>query len=364
MKNDAINEPVLEDVSADDAAGEMETGESTEVVEKPAETREPTDREKRLSEIARQNAERDGYLAPEKEPEAQADPEAQEEQETRSEEAQSNPFEELGYYRKDDGKLYAKMKINGQEREVPADQIKAYLQKDLAGDYKLQQAAQREQQLQEMERRLRDRESQLQQSMSKQQPPKLGAEESRQQAKTVLQKIYDGEDDAAEALTEFLRSTNSVDAEQLLAQAEQRAMTALEQREVEKQRKVWQKSVDEGNQWLASEHADIYADQRLFDLVNGETARLVEAQQRGDPELANLTPRQIIERAAVDVRAWMDGSKEKPKGPTQEARAERKANLKPIPRGMSRQPTREAPKPAIDTSPAAVVERMRRARAV
>lgn len=380
MKDDAINEQprAAEDVSADehDAAGDIHNQEPPK--------REMTEREKRLAEIARQHNEAHGYdygdeaeeeAPPAEDGEPEADTEqdldeqdADEEQEPdEAAKAAQDPLEELGYYRKADGKLYTTMKINGEEREVPADQVKAYLQKDLAGDFKLQQAAERERRLQEAEQKFREREQQFQQSLSKQQPPtQLGAEESRQQAKAVLKRIWDGDDDAAaEALADFIQQNSArMDPDQLLSEAENRAMSALDRREAEKQQKAWNESVEEGNRWLASEHSDIYADQRLFDLVNGETARLVEAQQNGDPDLANLTPRQIIERAAQDVQGWMDGRKsDKPQETTKESRAERKANLKPIPRSQSKRPTHQQPK-EVDTSPAAVIARMREARSV
>ena len=365
QSNDAIQEPRLDDVSADDqqdAAGDHQTQETA---------REPSERETRLAEIARQHAEMNGYGDEEEDTlkaGTEQDPAEQDaggEQDPADDSADNDPLKALGYYRKDDGQLYTRMKINGTEREVPAAQITAYIQKDLAGDQKLQQAAERERRLQDIERQLKEREQQFQQSLSTQQPPTtLGAEESRQQAKQVLQKIWDGDDDAAaEALAAFIQQNNAgVDADQLLTQAEQRVMTAMERREAEKQQQVWQQSVEEGNRWLASQHPKIYKDERLFDLVNSETARLVESQKVGDPELANLTPKQIIERAARDVQAWMDGSEGNPEQ-TQDGRAERKANLKPMPRGMSKRPTPQA-KQEVDMSPAAVVARMRQARGV
>ncbi|WP_299312325.1 hypothetical protein [uncultured Halomonas sp.] len=367
--DDAITEHELNDVSAD----EQQTAGDTPPEERAGEPREMTERERRMAELVKERYEHEGI---DYEPASEGETE-EGEQDTAGQDASGDdsqddepaardPLEELGYYRKPDGKLYTTMKINGEEREVSAEQVKTYLQKDLAGDYKLQQAAERERQLQEIERQLRQRDEQLQQSLSRQnQPPAKGAEEIRQQAKAVLQKVWDGDDDAAaDALAEFIRgNSQAMDTDQLLTQAEQRAMTAMERREAEKQQRAWQQSVEEGNRWLASQQPEIYRDSRLFDLVNGETERLVQAQQNGDPELANLTPREIIERAALDVRGWMDGRQDKPEGKQENGRAERKAGLKPMPRGLAKQPTRQQ-KQEVDNSPAAVVARMRQARAV
>ena len=90
---------------------------------------------------------------------------------------------------------------------------------------------------------------------------------------------------------------------------------------------------------------------------------MVLAQQAGDPEYANLSPKDIIERAASDVQAWMDGRNEKPKGTAKKDRQQRKDGLKPMPRGLSKQPSQKREQ-EVDTSPAAVIARMRESRAV
>lgn len=383
-KDDAI---VNDDVSAEDqaAAGENETSQATE--EKP---RELTAREKALSEIARQNEEGYGLTREEEEeaeqegekrddgeeheegaPEAKAEGESEEGNESDQPSAAQDPLQELGYYRKDDGKLYTKMKINGEEREVPADQIKAYLQKDIAGDHKLQQAAERERRLQHMEELVRNRESQIQQSLS-QRPSQVDAEEAKKQAKAVLERIWDGDEDAAaEALAGYLQrgAQPGYDPEQLLAAAEQRTLSRIEQREREKTQEQWERAVDEGNRALMQDHPDIYEDQRLFDMVNGETARMVEAQQAGDPQYTNMTPDQMIATAASSVQEWMDsqgagtGKGGGKKTADNQSRQQRKDNLKPIPNRLAKKPTPKQDK-EVDTSPAAVVERMRKNRAV
>lgn len=356
--DDAI---VNDDVSAEDAAGDP--------IEQPEPNagREPTERELRLAEIARQYNESNGYPAEESEETDEQDlagQEAGEKAGPEQEQAEQDPYEELGYYRNASGELVTKMKINGEEREVKADQVKAYLQKDIAGDYKLQQASERERQLQEREQRIQQQESQAQQSLSKQ-PSKMDAEESRQQAKAVLARIWDGDDEAAaDALADYIqRNSATVDHDQLLQEAESRAMSAIEQREAQQQQQAWQASTQEGIESLRKSHADIFEDPRLFNLVDSETARMVEAQKLGDPEYSNLTPKDIIARAANEVQGWMDGRKEPPKATADNSREARKASLKPMPRAMSKQPAQKKSQ-EVDTSPAAVVERMRQARAV
>lgn len=365
MKDDAIDDQLDQDVSAD----EQQTAGDTPPEERAGEPREMTERERRMAELVKERYEHEGI---DYEPASEGEPEEGEQDAATQDEGGDDPAEEaaetddlqaLGYYRKPDGKLYTTVKVNGEEREVLADQVKAYLQKDLAGDWKLQQAADRERRLQEMERQLKEREAQIQQSLSKQPPSGMDADSARQQAKAVLQKIWDGDDDAAaEALTEFLQKTSAgQNPDELLREAERRAMTAMERREAERQQQEWQSSVAEGNRWLQTQHPDIYRDQKLFNLVNGETERMVLAQQAGDPDYANLSPRDIIARAADEVQQWMDGRKEQPQRTA--SRQQRKDGLTPMPRGLSKQPSQK-PKHDVDTSPAAVIARMREARAV
>lgn len=373
-KNDAINEQPLDDVSAEQQQAAGDTQPSTEPPE-----RELTERERAMAEIAQQYREQQGYGDAEDDDDpddaataaeeggTEQDPDRQdagEEGKPGEAAAHDDPLQELGYYRKPDGKLYTTMKVNGQEREVPADQVKAYLQKDLAGDVKLQQAADRERQLTQREQQLRNMEQQLRQQSSH--PPEQGDEEIRQQAKTVLSKVWDGDDDAAaEALADFIRQNSArVDTDQILSEAERRAMSAVEQREAQRQQREWENSTREGINWLREHHPRVLDDDNLREFVDVRTARMVEARQNGDPEFADMTPRQIIEKAAGEANEWLQKQTQTQAGDTPgNAREARKRNLKPMPRGMSKQPSQRVPEEP-DTSPAAVIARMRQSRAV
>lgn len=275
-----------------------------------------------------------------------------------------DPLKKAGYYRNAAGDLVVKMKINGVEKEVKAEQVMQYLQKDIAGDTKLQQASERERRLQEREQLLQQREQQIQQSLSKRPPEKLGDDEAKAQAKAILDKMWDGDtDSAAEELAKALqRGDTTVDPNEILTQAEQRALSAIEQRERQQQQKQWEQSVDEGNRELRAKHAEIYDDPHLFSLVNSETARIHDAQNAGDPEFASLSPKDIILKAAENVQTWMEQRGAKP-GKPQQGRDSRKRNLTPMPRGQNRTPTRKQPQ-EVDNSPAAVIARMRQSRAM
>ena len=341
-----MTDAIETDVSPD------ETNESAQ----PVPGREPTERELRIAEIARQVNEMNGIKVDDP---ADADTAIASEPESPATAKPVDRLQELGYYQNASGELVTRMKINGEEREVPASQVKAYIQKDLAGDRKLQQAYEREQALILHEQTLRAREAAMQQSFA----PKQASEDIQAAAKAVFDGVYDGDTEAsAKALVEFLqRNQATVNPDQILAEAERRAVRVLEQRESERRQAEWQKSVDEGNRFLVDAHPEIYRDNTLFDMVNTKTARMVELMQRGDPEYVSLSPKEIISRAATEVTAWLDGREVK--APVADgSREARKAALKPIPRGMSNPPSK--PKaPEVDMSPEAVIARMRAGRA-
>jgi hypothetical protein len=362
MKNDAIEDQKIEDVSAEADAGEESTT-------KPS----PSERDSAMEHIAKQYREAQGYQEPDDEDDVEADEldsdsavDDTEQEEPEEPTAQEDQLKELGYYRRSDGKLYTTMKVNGQEREVPADQVKAYLQKDLAGDSKLQAASDRERKLSEREQHLNELEQQLR-KQSSHLPSEKGDEEIRQQAKAVLSKVWDGDDDAAaEALSEFIRqNTGQVNTDEILSEAERRANYAVEQREAEKAAREWDKSTRDGINWLRDNHPTVLEDENLREFVDARTARMVDAQRNGDPEFADMTPRQIIEKAAGEANDWLQkqGLGRESEDTRGSARDNRKKNLKPMPRGISKQPTQDKPQEP-DNSPAAAISRMRQGRAV
>jgi hypothetical protein len=347
MKNDAI---VNNDVSAEEvnAADEIQNQQPKYV---------PSDRDKAIAEIARQAEEHDGIeRADEQDDQAgdletgRADDKAAERQD------QDDPLAALGYYKNAAGDLVTKIKVNGEEREIKADQLKAYLQKEMAGDLKLQQAHQREQELARKEQWIVGQEKRLKQTMNKQPSPEDAAA-TRLKVKDALEKMWDGDTDAAtETLAELLQRGNAtVDSDQIESLVERTTESAIEKREKQRQAKAWDDSVNEGNKALRRDHPEIYDDPRLFDMVNAETARM-----REDTSNSHLTPEEIIAKAADSVSQWLNDRKPGAEKPN--SRQERKANLKPVVSGMNKV-HRPAPKAEIDTSPLASIERMRAGRA-
>jgi hypothetical protein len=348
-QNGAIENDALADVDAGEIDNSGDEGHQ--------EAREPLPRDIALAEIARENERLLGIEREEEEQEGDSGKEAD------SGEQQSaggqDPLSDLGFYKNAKGELVTKIKVNGEEREVPAGQVKQYLQKDLAGDLKLQQAFTKEQQLQQREQQLMERENQLRQTATQKRPSEQDATKLRDTIRAAFDKVYDGDVDSA---TETLLSVmlERGDATPTEEQIDRAVMNTLQKQEAAKQQQAWEQSVNEGNRQLAANHPEIYQDEYLFSLVNEATAKMLEKRDRGDPEYINLMPAQIIAKAAEDVREWL-GHKRTP-GTNAGSREQRKAGLKPVITGSSARPKAPA-KQEVDLSPAAVIQRMAKARA-
>jgi hypothetical protein len=276
--------------------------------------------------------------------------------------AAPDPLSDLGYYYDDSGTLVRQMKINGVLQVVRADQVTAHLQKDIAGDQKLQLAAERESSLDERERRIADRESRLDQTLKH--PPVMGDDEVRGKAKETLQQLYDGnEEEAVEGLVELIQRGNAtVDESQLIEHATTTVLSAVEKRDREKADADWRKSVDAGNRALFKDHPEIWESDSLFQEVNDKTGELVTRMHNGDPELVHKTPADLIAMAAQEVQDGMDSKGGKKRGSGKDQRKANKDGLTRMPTGN--QATRKVVKEeGPDMSTAAVIERMAKSRA-
>lgn len=375
-----IDDTIDNDVSAEDEAGELTP---KQLAEQEQEQKEPpNERLAALNEISEQaNANNrthelssdDDELDEDDEP-LEADDESllADEDEDESAIAPSDDLKELGYYRNTAGQLVTTMKINGQDREVLATDVKVHIQKDLAGEQKLQEASSRNQALDLRETDLSDRESRLQETLS---PAKkasdMDPEEANAKAKDVLTKMWEGDEDAAvSALAEVImdRGNASPDLEAVTQAAEKATLTTIEKSEQEKTQRAWNKSIDAGQKVFEAEYTEIYRDPVLFEAANAQTALMVEKRAAGDPEFVDLTPEQIIVRAAkmVKDKFGTDGSglpTDAKSKQQREAAAERKGNLTKMPtKAKTARDTEEAEE--LDMSPAAVVGRMKNNRVV
>jgi len=231
---------------------------------------------------------------------------SEEPQEEKAVEEESSPFF------KDGDSWYTTIKVDGEDIQVPFDDLKASHQKDKASQKRFEEAA-------EYGRKVQEREAQLNayvQNMQKQQtkevkkevPPSEDAVPEKGESDSDLIKQYhqalyeDDADKAAELFTKALGhrgrsqpATQNVEevVEQVLGRtlAQQRAQTQREQQW------AYQKSLEDAVKWFDSEYPDVAGVSELRAVADNRTVALTE-------EHPDWTPKQIMQEAAESTRQW------------------------------------------------------------
>lgn len=207
-----------------------------------------------------------------------------------------------------DGVWMTRAKVNGEELEVPIDDMKTRYQKDTAAEKRLEEAAEKMRQIELREQQLYAYEQQLRQQPS---PDAAGSAPSVNDAqndaiKKAVEAIYSGEEDAAqEALQQAIaptgRSQETATPEQIVAEVENRI--AARNAESDRVRAV---------EAFRKEFPEIAGDQDLWEVADRHTVKIYE-------ESPDATMTEIMIEAGKRTRDWYGH-----KSPAQTAKAERK----------------------------------------
>lgn len=255
--------------------------------------------------------------------------------------------DERGWLTREDGTRVKRLVVNGRQVEMTEEQYDRQVQKALAGDERLRQAA-------EYERQLRQREQQLiqQAQQSRQQPPSGASSDDFKKAIAEYQDaLLEGDPDATEKLYQVFekgRQSSIPNIEDLVAQVSTRVTEIhAQERHRESVQSAWDK--------FQSEYAEIVNDDGLIAYADTQIKRLREENPGGDPEFIMMEAGRLTRE-----KLGLSSQKPQPSGDRAE-RMERKANLKPIPKASgARAPSKAEPK--VDMSPAAKIARMRASR--
>ena len=194
-----------------------------------------------------------------------------------------------------DGQSFVRLKINGQEVEQPLDKVLATAQKHGAADARLNEAAQRHQQLQQYEQSLNQREQRLKQT-NDQKPPEQGAEDIAGLAKQHAEAIYEGDQEAAaEILGKMLNAgrqpaTPNIDPNQV---AEQAAASAMEQVQVQ----MLNTEVKRVNADFARNYSDVVQDDNLYSMAKIHAKKL-------RAENPNKSLEEVMTETGEHIRSW------------------------------------------------------------
>lgn len=256
-----------------------------------------------------------------------------------------------------EGKPMFKTVVDGKEVLIPLDRARAQLQKHLAADIRLQQAADLRKQLDAREQSIRNVEATLKtRTQSSATAPADDAAIDAQAVELVRSLVSEPEDKAAVKLAKTLKAIRQApapDAETIVAQAADRAIRTIAERDNAK-------ALNTGLQQFTKDYPDIAGDPDLFNLADRKTNAIAE-------EHPEWSPGEVMLEAGRQTREWLKGLGAPVKVPAgtppgqPSNRQQRKDNLVPMPQPRTARPaaTEETPK---DQSPQDVLAEIRKAR--
>jgi len=222
-----------------------------------------------------------------------------------------------------EGKWYAKRKVNGAEEEVPFDILMTEHQKSIAADRRLEEAAQRRQELDRREQALRQQEQEYARWRAQQDQARRQAEDAELPtlAKQYHEALLDGEEEKANEL--FLRMQKREPKRQELSQ-DAIIDSAIGRLKAES----WEQREKDARAWLHREHADITQDTDLMQVASTKAMAILQERiaegQRSNPRFTahDVDPQGIYETAIERTREWL--RKQATATPNSGARVERK----------------------------------------
>ncbi|MDT8364297.1 MAG: hypothetical protein RQ714_06580 [Nitrosomonas sp.] len=268
-------------------------------------------------------------------------------------------------YLNDKGEYVMKLKVNGVEVERSLEQIRATAQKDMAGDQKLQQAAERERQLSEYHAALEAERQRLEQitntQLSEQDAGETAdAEDVKALVAQHREYLYDGDTEKADEIMMQLisvgRQQPTLDVDGVINQAVQRSLQEqqrmTQQAEQERLQAEYNASLQRGGKWARENYGELLADPDMYRLVDGKTDEIA----KNNPD---LTPEEVIKQATEQVAKRFGNAKE----PAPNTREANKQSLPVQPKRLANSRHTPPAKRQIDMSPAGAIAREKERRA-
>tara|TARA_R110002020_G_scaffold5400_1_gene22565 strand:+ start:4100 stop:5191 length:1092 start_codon:yes stop_codon:yes gene_type:complete len=229
--------------------------------------------------------------------------------------------ENAGPVWKDGDSWYTTIKVDGEDIQVPFDDLKSSHQKDKASQKRFEEAAEYGRRVQAREMQLSNYARQMQQQKQQQQQPLQNTSPSRdatpniepEEDKSELIKKYhqalyeDDADKAAELLTSITLSgyskpvTQNVNVDKAVNEAVGRLMAQQRAEEQKRQQWAYHKSMEDAVKWFDDEYPDISKVPELRAVADNRTISLTQ-------ENPDWEPKKIIQEAADYTRQWVKGN--------------------------------------------------------
>ena len=252
----------------------------------------------------------------------------------------------------DGEKWLTKIKVNGEEVDVPFDSLKSSHQKDKASQEKFQSAAIKERELFYREQQIQEQLKQL-----NSQPPTKDVEQEEETSDVddIVEKYHEAlfQDDAAEAakllrtLANSGRSNATQNVEEVVNQAilSHEAKKKAEREHIE--RAAYQAELEDAVKSFNDSYPDIAESEELRAIADRKTITLTQ-------ENPDWTPSQIINAAAEHTREWAGISIES------NSRFNRKQKIVRQPKSVRASSNNS--QASVPLTPSEIVEEMRKAR--
>ena len=210
----------------------------------------------------------------------------------------------------DGNKWMTKIKVDGEEHDVPFNDLQSSHQKDKASQKRFEQAAMYGQQLQQKEQQLRAMYEQMQrqqpQPPSPSQAPDMEEVPSAEDADLIKQyheALYEDDQDKAANLLKTLtngRSQATPNVEEVVDRVLGQRMAQQQAESARQQQWAYQKQLEDAVHWFNDNHPNIANTPELRAVANDYTVTLTE-------ENPNWTPMEIIQESAKRAIAWAEG---------------------------------------------------------
>ena len=240
---------------------------------------------------------------------------------------------------RDGDSWYTTIKVDGEDVQVPFDDLKASHQKDKASQKRFEEAAEYGRRVQQREAELNSYVQQMQQAKQAKEevPPSEDAVPEKEQDNSELIKQYHQalyEDDADKAAELFGKALgNKGRSEPVATQNVEEVVnqvlgrTLAQQRAQAQRQEQWayQKSLEDAVKWFDGEYPDIAKVSELRAVADNRTIELTQSNP-------DWTPKQIMKEAAESTRQWAKDFL----SPNKSERVDRKKKIVQHPKAASR----------------------------
>ena len=207
-------------------------------------------------------------------------------------------------YFKDD-EWYVNAKVNGEDMELPWDQVVAQFQKNSSADRRLQEASERQRQLSEYEEKLNSyranmeaRYAQSSSDVGDQQSPSGNTDATDALYESYHDALFNGDESKASSLLKKNRASDRPQSNVDVSSIVERTKSEMRQEETERRAHGYEERRKQAVDMFNNEYPEITADPSLLAVADRRSAELYQSDPTRDPW-------EIMQECADYAREWL-----------------------------------------------------------